>query len=378
MSATKSYCAAMSRLLPALFALITASSATEIKLERVPENGVQPQVSVSPDGTVHLVYLTGKPEASDIRYVKRIPKEATWSPPLTVNSEPASAVAVGTIRGAQFAAERGGRIHVVWNGAAKNGQHAAAPLYYARLEDGKFTAQRMLNEGTIHLDGGASVAADDKGRVFVVWHAAPPDGKSEADRRVYIRRSTDHGATFTNAVPAKGVPAGVCACCSLRAFIASDGALLTLYRNAANKTQRDMMLLTSRDGMSEFAGTPVHAWSIAACPMSSAALLASGQATRAVWETSGSIYTSLTNDFTKPLLLSPDSARHPALAVNARGETLVTWSLGTGWKRGGELGWVLLDAAGHPTPLRGEGKEVPVWSHTAAFADAAGNFVILH
>src|SRR6187455_1147959 len=86
--------------------------ATEVKLERVPEGGVQPQVAVSSDGIVHLVYLTGKPDGADIRYSSRKTGESAWSEPVTVNSEPRCAVAVGTIRGAQLALGREGRVHV--------------------------------------------------------------------------------------------------------------------------------------------------------------------------------------------------------------------------------------------------------------------------
>lgn len=353
------------------------AAATEVKLERVPEGGVQPQVAVAADGAVHLVYLTGKPDGADIRYSFRKAGDTAWSAPVTVNSEAQCAVAIGTIRGAQLAVGKAGSVHVVWNGKAQNGQHATAPLCYARLEAGKFAAQRTLNTGTIHLDGGASVAADDKGGVWVVWHAAPPEGKSEADRRIYVSRSRDDGATFTNAAPAEGAPAGVCACCSLKAFFSPAGELLTFYRNASDKTQRDMTLLTAQEGTA-FSSKVLYPWSIAACPMSSATLLASGKATRAAWETEGTVWTALVGETPVPVALSKGKARHPALAVNGRGETLVSWSLGTGWQRGGELGWVVLDANGKPAATRGTAKEVPVWSHTAAFANAAGDFIILH
>jgi hypothetical protein len=366
----------MNRILPALCALITAASATEIKLERVPENGVQPQVTLSPDGTVHLVYLTGKPEASDIRYAKRGPKEPAWSVPLTVNSDPSSAVAVGTIRGAQIAAGRDGCIHVVWNGAARNGQHAAAPLYYAKLENGKFTAQRTLNAGTIHLDGGASVAADDKGGVFVVWHAAAPDGKSEADRRVYLCRSTDHGKTFTDAAPVKGAPPGVCSCCSLKAGVGGDGALRVVYRNVHGAKNRDMTLLESTDAGASFTMSELDSWQIAACPMSSAAMLAHGKESLWAWEEERHIGTRLSAANTAKIAVP--GGRHPTLAANARGETLVAWSTGTAWQKGGRFGWALLSPKADVLHRKDAAGDLPVWGHTAAFADAAGDFVILH
>ena len=354
------------------------AAATEVKLERVPENGLQPQIAVQADGTLHLVYLTGQPGSADIRYTHRAATAATWQKPVTVNSIPQTAMATGTIRGAQIALGAGGRVHVVWNGVGKKGDTAGAPLYYARMENGKFEVQRTMNEGTIHLDGGASIAATDRGGVFVVWHAAPPDGKSEADRRIFITRSKDDGVTFSAVASAKGVSPGVCPCCSLKAYAGSDGALFMLYRNASAQAQRDMILLTSPDGEAAFTPRLLHPWPIAACPMSSAAIIGGSGTMRSAWETNATIYTALLDGRTDPVALSKGPARHPALAVNSRKETLLSWSLGTAWQRGGELGWVVLDSAGKPTDKRGSAPGVPVWSYTAAFANATGDFVILH
>jgi hypothetical protein len=65
------------------------------------------------------------------------------------------------------------------------------------------------------------------------------------------------------------------------------------------------------------------------------------------------------------------------MAVNAKGETLIAWAIGTGWKRGGELAWRILDPAGKPSDQRGTNEGVPVWGFPAASAEADGNFVIL-
>src|SRR5687767_2934891 len=206
----------MKPLVCAFFLSCLTAAATEIKLERVPEGGVQPQVAVQADGTVHLVYLKGEPGGSDVRYTRRAPDDSTWQPAITVNSIPKSAVAAGTIRGAQLALGKAGRAHVVWNGAAIGGNHASAPLYYARMEEGKFAPQKAVNGDTKHLDGGASVAATEAGDVFIAWHASPKVDTKESGRLIYIRRSTDDGRTFSAPAAAKGAAPGVCPCCSLK------------------------------------------------------------------------------------------------------------------------------------------------------------------
>jgi hypothetical protein len=98
-----------------------------------------------------------------------------------------------------------------------------------------------------------------------------------------------------------------------------------------------MALLMSRDGGRTFSHRLLDPWAVAACPMSSGALVRESNATRAAWETDGTILTARVGETSKPLAVSTGKARHPALAVNANGETLVSWSVGTGWKRGGEL-----------------------------------------
>jgi hypothetical protein len=70
-------------------------------------------------GVVHLIYFKGEAKAGDIFYVRQTPDRDAFSDPLRVNSEPASAIAVGTIRGAQLAVGRNGRAHVAWNGAKR-------------------------------------------------------------------------------------------------------------------------------------------------------------------------------------------------------------------------------------------------------------------
>src|SRR5258706_3827585 len=105
----------------------------EIVLTRVPDGGLQPQALSAPDGTTHLVYLKGNPQAVDLFYVRKALEASTK--PIRVNSRPGAAVAMGTIRGAQVALGKAGRVHVAWNGAGKAVGHQGAPMLYARLDD---------------------------------------------------------------------------------------------------------------------------------------------------------------------------------------------------------------------------------------------------
>ncbi len=352
--------------------------AASVRQERVPEQGVQPQVTAGRDGVIHLVYLKGPAAACDVRYATRAPGKTSWSPPVTVNDRRASAVAMGTIRGAQVAVSGDGTVHVVWNGPG--GAKSPSALYYTRLEPGKqaFEPQRDLRGSSSGLDGGASVAAGADGKVFILWHGRGENAEpGELGRVVFVLQSTDNGRTFAPLKAVNADYAGVCACCSLKGFVAPDGGLFLLYRAARSMGQRDVTLLASRDGGQNFEHRIVGPWAISACPMSSMTLAAAGGGMRGAWEAEGKIHTAPLDGKAQAIAVSGDKARHPAMAVNGKGETLICWSTGTGWQRGGGVAWQVLDAKGNPSADKGMAEGVPVWGATAAYADGDG-FVVMY
>ena len=86
---------------------------------RVPNGGIQPQIVVGTDGALHLLYYKGKAGSGDIFYVRSTNQGESFSNPMRVNSQPESAIAAGTIRGAHLAVGKNGRVHVAWNGSGK-------------------------------------------------------------------------------------------------------------------------------------------------------------------------------------------------------------------------------------------------------------------
>ena len=367
--------------IPLLLVLAISAQAANVRVEAVPESGVQPQVVVDAGGTVHLIYLKGDAKGCDVRYVRRAKGAREWSAPLTVNSTPSTAVAMGTIRGAQIALGQRGTLHVLWNGALQSGAGGpGSPLFYTRLEAGqtKFAPQRNLLGETGALDGGASIAADEKGDVFAVWHGKQPGAAAgETARVVFVAKSADNGKTFAAPVVANADFAGTCGCCSLAALATPEGQLFALYRSAHVLDQRDITLLTSKDTGGTFSRAMLDPWKTAQCPMSSAALLTTPKGVRAAWETNGKIFSTLLDSTPAPKEIAATQAKHPALAINSKGETLIAWTIGTGWSKGGELAWTILDATGRPTTARGKGSGVPVWGHLAAYTEPDDNFVLL-
>jgi hypothetical protein len=357
-----------------------AASGAEIKLERVPDAGLQPQIRMDARGVAHLVYLTGDPKAANVQYRRRAADGGGWERALAVNSQPGSAIAVGTIRGAQLALGRNDRPHVVWNGAVQDKEAQSAPMFYSRLNAAgtAFEPQRNLMTSTIHLDGGGSVAATPDGQVCVVWQAGARGGPSgEVNRALYAAFSSDDGATFAAERAVSPPASGACACCGLTALAGPQGDLFIAFRKASTVLQRDFLLLRSTDRARSFSPVLTHPWSVGTCPMSSMSLVPVGPLVWAAWETDGKVFMArLGEGEARPLEVA--KGKHPRTATNQAGETLVVWAEGTGWQRGGAVAWQLFAADGRRLDQSGRRDGVPVWSHPAVFARTDGNFVILH
>lgn len=373
-------------LLGSLTAIPVLGETAKVALMRTLNDGIQPQAMVDAKGNIHLIYFKGEPKAGDIFYVRQPPGEEKFSAPIQVNSQSGNAIAIGTIRGAHLALGRNGRVHVAWNGSKSSGQHPGAPMLYTRLNDASaaFEPERDVITYAAGLDGGGSVAADDKGNVYVMWHGSKPSSTNgEAGRAVFVARSTDDGKTFARETPATSKPTGACGCCGMRAFADSTGDVFALYRAATEMVNRDEILLVSRNHGADFEIANRHPWKLSACPMSSASLTESKGGVLAAWETAGQVYLSRIAPGTlkvSPPISPPGNAsrKHPVVVGNDRGEVLLVWTEGTGWQRGGSLAWQLFDASGQATNEKGRVDGIPVWSFASAVPRADGGFVIIY
>ncbi|HYE21948.1 MAG TPA: sialidase family protein [Tepidisphaeraceae bacterium] len=379
----------MRTLCAALVLLTSVASAGEppkVTAARCPDGGVQPQLAADDAGRLHLVYLKG-PDASAVDVVYRRSDDAgrTWSAPLRVNSQPGAAIAAGTVRGAHLALGPAGRPHVAWMGSkdsSPKGPGDSTPLLYARLNDAgdAFEPQRNLITSHPGLDGGGSIAAGPDGAVYVAWHAPTPGLKGEGNRGVWVAVSKDHGKTFAPETAALKDATGVCGCCGMRVAVAADGKLVTLYR-AANDRTRDIYVVASPGGEAG-AGAQLSEFPAKTCPMSTAALVPTGDATLAAYEHAGDVVLAILRGGKANEQASPPGhamgRKHPAVAVSKDGTILLTWDEGTGWKKGGTVKWQAFDKALKPIPnATGTGPIEPAWSLPAVAATKDG-FVVLY
>jgi len=361
----------------------------KVKLMRVPDGGIQPQVVVDEKRTVHLLYYKGPEGAGDLFCAKSADGGASWSVPIRVNSQSGSAMSVGTIRGGHIAVGKNGRVHVAWMGAdgsePKPPGTKATPMLYARLNDAGtgFEVQKNVITKNVGLDGGGSVAADGLGNVYVAWHASPKGQEGEANRTVWIARSKDEGRTFEAEKKAWEEPVGACGCCGMRMLADVKGGAYILYRTASEMVHRDIYLLSSRNG-EEFAGKKVGPWEIGQCVMSSASFSPAKAGALAAWESQNQVFWARVNAAEGKAGdgIAPDgkgrNRKHPVAAENRAGEVILAWTEETGWNKGGKVAWQIFDSNGKAIEnAAGKTDGVPVWSLAAAFATSDG-FVIMY
>jgi hypothetical protein len=366
-----------------------AEEPSKVSLIRVPNRGIQPQVMMDGNGVLHMIYFYGRHGGGDIFYVRSRDAGNRFSEPIRVNSQSESVIATGNIRGAQLAIGKNGRVHVAWMGSSKaepRGPDKALPMLYTRLNDEgtAFEPQRNLIQSAYGLDGGGSLAADETGNVEVAWHAPESGLEGEGNRRVWIVRSRDEGKTFTPEKAISDGRTGCCGCCGMRAFAARNGGVYILYRSAAQKIHRDTYLLSAKNLNGKFQSERLDTWEVANCPMSSFALTESGGKILAAWESDGQVrFTHIdpaTGKHAEPISApgSRGGRKHPVIAGNANGMTILVWTEGMGWNRGGSVAWQVFDKEGRPTAEKGQANGVPAWSLVAVFTRPDGGFTIIY
>jgi hypothetical protein len=145
-----------------------------------------------------------------------------------------------------------------------------------------------------------------------------------------------------------------------------------------------MYLLSSNDRGRSFRGLRLHQWKLDTCPMSTATLAEGSGRVLAAWETMGQVYyagiNSAASEPSKPVP-APGEAKgrkHPVVATNTAGETILVWTEGMGWKKGGSLAWQVFDRDGKPTAEKGAADGVPVWSLPTVIASSGSGFTIIY
>ena len=340
----------------------------------VPDGGRLPQAVIDDAGTVHLVYVVGDTQHGDLMYVTWASGASAWSDPQQVNSAPGTVTGFGPVDGGQLALGKNNRLHVAWF------RISPTTFFYTRSnEDGPgFEDQFGVSSGA-NVEAGPSVAADQAGNVYLFWHAG--DGE-DAERAVYMAASRDGGLIFELTRPINAESEGACACCGLATLTDDTGAVYLSYRGAGENVRRGQRLLTSHDAGRTFTDELIQPWDVGACPVATTSLSRGPAGMTVAWETQGQVFFAGVDDGASPVS-PPGTAdirrKNPAVAVNHRGETLLAWGDGPGFRTGGALHWRLFDADGHPSAKRGDGTDtLPEGSVPFTLARSDGTFLIIY
>jgi hypothetical protein len=260
-------------------------------------------------------------------------------------------------------------------------------LYTRSREGGTFEPERNLITKYVGLDGGGTVAADDRGNVYVAWHAPAVPKGDEATRRVFVARSTDDGATFAREEPISDEPLGACGCCGMELLASPGGAVVGLFRTATQQVHRDTRAFLFQGSLDRHWSATLDPAETGTCQMSTYALaeVPARHQFIAAWETLGRIrfgvysYRDMTTtDHPHDVPAAERSSKHPAVAIDKDGNVLVAWAVGTGWQRGGSVAWQVFDRELKPIAgARGTADGLPAWSRPAAFP-ASNGFVVLY
>src|SRR5262249_46791315 len=119
--------------------------------------------------------------------------------------------------------------------------------------------------------------------------------------------------------------------------------------------------------------------------MSSLSLVEGPNGVLAAWDTQNQVYFGKiapgSSEAPKPIAAPGNASerKHPSVAANADGETILVWTEGTGWQKGGTLAWCIFDKSGKPTKESGRvDGGIPVWGLPTAVATPQGEFIVIH
>ena len=369
-----------------LIAVAVASlihAADPVEIWPLPSGGVQPRAAVGSDGTVHVAWLQGPAEASEVWYATRSSKAPGWERSGRVDQGPGSGMALGMIRGVQIALGAANRPHLSWTGSALATPRASdggTPVLYSRGTARGFTPPIELSGKAAGIDGGGAIAADGKGGVWVFWHASA-GARQDAERAGFFRFSGDDGASFGAEHRALTWEAGACSCCQMAAVWNGGGEALALIRIAEGNTARDQVLAWCSATVSVATGSRLSAWKTPVCPMSTASAVRVGNRQWVAWETEGQVsWSRIEGEVVGPRIDAPGAAtqrKHPSLAVDAQGRVCLAWVEGSGWNRAGVLRWQLWNTEGKALGAIGDGGRLPVWGLGAVVARQGGGFAII-
>jgi len=241
------------------------------------EQGREPRVGVGPDGTVAVAYG----QAGQI--FCRVSRDGGQSY--------AEAVLVATLAGLKLGMGRGPQVAVTEKDIVIAAIGKAGDVVAWRSADRgrSWTGPVNVNRAPASAEEGLLSVASGRRDVHAVWLDLR-QGATE----VYVSRSVDGGATWTDQLLYRSPDGHVCECCVPTIGADSEGGVAVMFRNWLGGS-RDMYVAVSRDSGATFgpaAKLGTGTWPLDGCPMDGGAIALRGPRLMSVWRREKAIYAS--------------------------------------------------------------------------------------
>jgi hypothetical protein len=277
----------------------------------------QPQVFVSPNGVVDLVYTAG----DEIFVCMSADQGRSFA--RTAASIRCPNISSGMRRGPRVV-RTGETLIVTAIGGEQGGGRDGDLFSWRSTDNGKtWSPPTKVNDvaGSAR-EGLHGMAAASSGALWCVWLDLR-NGRSE----IYTATSVDSGVTWNANVRAYQSPSGsVCECCHPSVVAGQNDGVRIMFRNSLNG-DRDMYLVTANNGRDFDGGLKLgdKGWRLDACPMDGGMLASDGQDRLVtVWQRDDHVYATF-GDKLAEISLGP--GRQPWTAWSAGGPVL-TWTQG--------------------------------------------------
>lgn len=301
-------------------------------------NAAQPQLAVTSDGRVWLVYgqieaapasRPGQPMDHSEHKAGGHGVEAAKSRPAGAifaaysddgGSTFAPAVKVGTVPGLMLGMRRGPRIAAHGNRLTVTaiGQELFA---LASSDGGKtWSEPTTINDASKSAaEGLHDLACAPDGRLFATWLDIR-NGKME----LWGTESSDGGKSWAkNEQVYKSPDKSICECCHPSALFDREGNLAVMWRNSIEGS-RDLWLVTRPKGTTTFVGAHKlgeGTWKLNACPMDGGRIVALGGGKfGAVWQRAGEVFLVRAEEPEASL----GKGKQP-VAIAGSGQVIVAW-----------------------------------------------------
>lgn len=368
---------------------------------------ISPEMTVGPDGTIHLIWLDRglvanrpppKPRkpgehshrsTTDLYYSQSANGGESWSAPVRVNDEP------GSVWGFQVSKPRvavgdSKTIHIFFPGnewsdvmdkdtvtarytrSTDNGKTFSQPITLHKPAG--FDQEKLLGEGLAATFSFGTMGLAPDGSIIAAWQDVRGMGDNSDGADAYVAISRDDGQTFSTEIRALG-GSDVCPCCQLTMAFGEDTTLMGYRRIYADG--RDSAVAMSTDGGKNFgsiARLPFAPWKIDGCPLKPTAMAVDGETVYAAAYTGGEdpagVYLARSDDggksFGAGLAVHPEAAYSdaPCLSIAPDRTLRVVWQAKTDTER--RL-YVATAAAGNEVLILGAPRELPAPPGNASY-----------